>query len=118
LVQGGQGDLEQLFLNLATNARDAMPKGGRLSLAARNAGDGVEVTIADTGCGIPADHLERVFMPFFTTKENGNGLGLAICRSIGSGLSGKLDIASELGLGTRVRVILPTVRAADARDDA
>src|SRR6516164_2932295 len=106
-IQTGQGDLEQLFLNLATNARDAMPTGGILSIRTEAEGDHIAILIRDTGCGIPAEFMSRIQEPFFTTKKNGNGLGLSICRSIIWNAGGQMDIKSEPGAGTRVRVLLP-----------
>ena len=67
----------------------------------------VEISIADTGCGIAAENLPRVLEPFFTTKPHGNGLGLSICRSILWEVDGTLTIRSEPGNGTRVRVLVP-----------
>ncbi len=115
LVRGTQGDLEQLLLNLATNARDAMPDGGRLAIRVRADGDAVEIELADTGCGIAPAHIERITEPFFTTKSNGSGLGLSICRSIVWNMRGQMKVTSELGAGTRVRLRLPSVHAEGAR---
>ncbi len=106
-VRGGQNDLTQLFLNLFSNARDAMPNGGRLLARARRRDDGVDVEICDTGCGIRAEDLPRVEEPFFSTKADGNGLGLSICRSIVTDLGGDLRLTSEPGRGTNVRLRLP-----------
>jgi two-component system, NtrC family, sensor kinase len=106
-IQAGQGDLEQLFLNLTTNARDAMPTGGVLSIRADAEGDHVAILIRDTGCGIPGEFLSRIQEPFFTTKKNGNGLGLSICRSLIWNAGGQMDIKSELGAGTQIRLLLP-----------
>jgi len=111
VIRGKQGDLEQLFLNLVTNARDAMPGGGKLSIAGRRAGSMVEISIRDTGCGIPTEYLARIHEPFFTTKPNGNGLGLSICRSILWDMSGRLTIHSHEGKGAEVRVMLPVADA-------
>jgi PAS domain S-box-containing protein len=106
--------LRQLFLNLLTNAGDAMPQGGTLTLrtAADTLADGkpaVRIEVADTGVGIPAEHLDRVLEPFFTTKEEGKGtgLGLAICRRVVQDHHGALQITSEVGRGTTVRLLLP-----------
>ena len=74
-IQAGQGDLEQLFLNLATNARDAMPTGGVLSIRTEKFGDHIAILIHDTGCGIPPEVMSRIQEPFFTTKRNGNWPG-------------------------------------------
>jgi len=108
-IQVGQGDLEQLFLNLATNARDAMPTGGLLSIKTETVGDHIAILVRDNGCGIPAESMPRIQEPFFTTKKNGNGLGLSICRSIVWNAGGRMDIASEPGAGTEIRVLLPVV---------
>jgi signal transduction histidine kinase len=102
-----QGDLEQLLLNLLTNARDAMPQGGQLTIRARRSEQSIALTVEDTGVGIPAEHLSKVVEPFFTTKTDGNGLGLSICRTIVWQLQGKLDISSTLGVGTAVTVTIP-----------
>jgi two-component system, NtrC family, sensor kinase len=113
-IQAGQGDMEQLFLNLVTNARDAMPSGGVLSIRAENDGEQVAILIRDTGCGIPVEFMSRIREPFFTTKKNGNGLGLSICRSIVWNAGGQMEISSEPGAGTRIRVLLPSVGAKKA----
>jgi signal transduction histidine kinase len=113
-IYADRQQLRQVLLNLFTNAGDAMPKGGRLTPRVRPGRLGpdlpaVVIEVADTGTGIPADVLPRVFDPFFTTKEEGKGtgLGLAICRRIVDQHHGRLDIESELGRGTTVRVTLP-----------
>jgi two-component system, NtrC family, sensor kinase len=108
-IQAGQGDLEQLFLNLATNARDAMPAGGVLSIRTETLGDNIAILINDTGSGIPPEVMSHIHEPFFTTKHNGNGLGLSICRSILGNVGGRMDIESRAGAGTHVRVLLPIV---------
>ncbi|MBI1950935.1 MAG: HAMP domain-containing histidine kinase [Acidobacteria bacterium] len=110
-VPAGRGSLEQLFLNLLTNAIDSMPAGGRLKVAARVAGNRLEVRIADTGPGIPADQLKRIHEPFYTTKTEGFGLGLAICRSILWEIDGEMTIDSQPGRGTTVTVLLPLAPA-------
>jgi two-component system, NtrC family, sensor kinase len=114
LIKGGQGDLEQLFLNLLANARDSMPAGGQLSVQAQRSGGKVEVVIQDSGCGISPVHLPQIEEPFFTTKHNGNGLGLSICRSIIWEMQGDLKISSQEGVGTEVRVVLPMLEPAGA----
>jgi two-component system NtrC family sensor kinase len=106
-VHGVQADLDQLLLNLLTNSRDAMPQGGQLSVRARRQGGSVELVVEDTGHGIPPEHLVKIQEPFFSTKPDGNGLGLAICRSIVSQMRGLLDLRSTPGKGTRVAVVLP-----------
>lgn len=110
-ISAGRGSLEQLFLNLLTNAVDSMPAGGRLKVVARPAGDRLEVRIADTGTGIPAEQLKRIHEPFYTTKTEGFGLGLAICRSILWDIGGEMSIDSQPGRGTTVTVLLPLAQA-------
>jgi signal transduction histidine kinase len=110
-VNASHGGLEQLFLNLFTNALDAMPAGGRLRVTARPAGDRIEVRVTDTGAGIPTDQLKRIHEPFYTTKEEGFGLGLAICRSILWENGGDMTVDSVLGKGTTVTVALPVAAA-------
>ena len=106
-VACSQSDLEQVFLNLLTNAREATPHGGRIAVTVRSTNHAVEIAIADTGCGIPREHLPRILEPFFTTKPHGNGLGLSICRSVLWEVDGTMTIQSEAGTGTRVDVRIP-----------
>ena len=106
-VACSQSDLEQVFLNLLTNAREATPHGGRIVVSARSVERRVEISIADSGCGIPSENLARVLEPFFTTKQHGSGLGLSICRSVLWEVDGSLTIQSEPGQGTDVRVLVP-----------
>ncbi len=106
-VACGQSDLEQVFLNLLTNARDASSKGGNVTVRVEPQQDQMAITIADTGCGIAPEDLQRVFEPFFTTKVNGNGLGLSICRSILWEIGGTMSLHSEPRKGTRVQVTVP-----------
>jgi signal transduction histidine kinase len=108
--------LRQVFLNLLTNAADAMPEGGRLRLRAGvETADGqtlVRIEFADTGAGIDAEHLHRVTEPFFTTKPEGKGtgLGLAICRRVVEEHRGSMHIESQTGRGTTVALRLPASR--------
>ena len=106
-VACSQSDLEQVFLNLLTNAREATPHGGRITVTVRSADGAVEIAIADTGCGIAREHLPRILEPFFTTKPHGNGLGLSICRSVLWEVEGTITIQSEPGNGTHVHVLIP-----------
>ena len=110
-VACSQSDLEQVFLNLLTNAREATPHGGRITVTARSIEHQVEIAIADNGCGIAAENLQRVLEPFFTTKQHGNGLGLSICRSVLWEVEGTLTIHSEPGTGTEVRIVVPAAMA-------
>ena len=107
--------LRQLFLNLFTNASDAMPKGGTLTIrvAAQPEGKKIIIEIVDTGAGIPPEILPKVMEPFYTTKSEGKGtgLGLAICRRVAQEHGGTLDITSEgiHGKGTKVLITLSSV---------
>jgi PAS domain S-box-containing protein len=102
--------LEQVLVNLAVNARDAMPlEGGTLSIAVSGVDGGVRITTADDGTGMADDVRERAFEPFFTTKEagEGTGLGLATVHGVVTDAGGTVDISSELGGGTVVTIFLP-----------
>jgi signal transduction histidine kinase len=96
------------------NAADAMPDGGELRVALRpRSQGGIAIEVSDTGSGIPAEDLERVFDPFYTTKPagHGNGLGLSVVRSIVGDHGGDIDVRSELGVGTTFTIELPVSRA-------
>jgi PAS domain S-box-containing protein len=109
VVRGMEYKLQQVFLNLFLNARDAMPKGGWLSVSARMKGDEAVVEVGDTGIGIPPEHLARIYDPFFTTKGEGRGtgLGLSVTFGIVNEHGGTLSCESEPGHGTRFRLALP-----------
>ena len=109
VVQGMEHKLQQVFLNLFLNARDAMPKGGWLTIITREDRDGAIVEIADTGSGIPAEQLSRIYDPFFTTKEigKGTGLGLSITYGIVQEHGGTITCDSQVGQGTRFSIRLP-----------
>ncbi len=120
LVEVDSGQISQVIQNLVINARDAMPEGGTITISCANLkslageepattadGPHVRVTIQDTGCGIPADILDRIYEPYFTTKESGNGLGLAIAHSIVTRHGGQLTVESTPGVGTTFHVYLP-----------
>ena len=111
-----EGQIEQVVLNLAANARDAMPGGGRLELrTASESGRLWVLEVADTGVGIPVENLDRLFDPEFTTKAigKGTGLGLWIVRSIIQEAGGRIRFTSRPGKGTRVRIELPAALAVD-----
>ncbi len=109
LVQGIEYKLQQVFLNLFLNARDAMPKGGWLTIATREADPSASVEIGDTGSGISPEQLSRIYDPFFTTKEigKGTGLGLSITYGIVQEHGGTITCDSSLGQGTRFLLALP-----------
>lgn len=107
MVRGDPDALEQLLLNLLLNAVQAVEPGGQIAVSIVSDGNSVEVCIRDTGHGIPAALLGRVFDPFVSTKPEGTGLGLAIARQIAIAHGGDLRIASEEGLGSTVTLRLP-----------
>ena len=108
LVSADADQLQQVFLNLLLNARDAMPDGGELSVRTRYDAGRSEVVIEvdDTGSGIAPEHLAHVFDPFFTTKPagTGTGLGLAVCYGIITAHRGRIEVEPNNGQGTRVLV--------------
>jgi signal transduction histidine kinase len=108
----------QILLNLVRNALEAMPRGGTLAITARRAPDAVAFTVADSGPGIPPGDLERVFEPYFTTKEGGTGLGLAIALRIAEEHGGRLEAASQAGQGTAFVLTLPTAPTSPASPSA
>jgi PAS domain S-box-containing protein len=109
VVQGVEYKLQQVFLNLFLNARDAMPKGGWLSVSSRTTDGHAVIEVADTGVGIPAEHLARIYDPFFTTKPEGRGtgLGLSVTYGIVQEHGGTLVCESDMDQGTRFRLMLP-----------
>lgn len=126
-VKGDETQLHQVFMNLFVNARDAMPDGGKLMISATNldldpvsvsshldveTGPYILVTVTDTGMGIPADKLTRIFDPFFSTKQaqGGTGLGLSTVHGIIQSHGGFITVDTEVGKGTQFKVYLPAVR--------
>lgn len=108
LIEADPTQLKEALRNLMINAVQAMPEGGKLSLSASPApGDAVCIVVKDTGEGIPAENLERIFTPFYTTKAKGTGLGLAIVQKIVESHGGNIEVRSEVGVGTEVRITLP-----------
>ncbi len=99
--------LKQAILNLLTNALDAMPNGGELWISARRVADGCLLAVRDTGLGMPADRLELIFEPFYTTKGGGTGLGLSITHTIITSHGGRIEVQSREGEGTEFTVYLP-----------
>jgi signal transduction histidine kinase len=125
-VSADRSQIEQIILNLAANARDALPDGGTLRVATGNAriddavsgtrpcgvpGQYVVLSVSDDGVGIPEEIRERIFEPYFTTKENGSGtgLGLAVVKEIATAAGGHVGVSSEVSRGTTVRVFLPRI---------
>jgi two-component system, NtrC family, sensor kinase len=117
-IMGNSGKLQQVFLNLFLNAKEAMPNGGTLKVSTDN-GDGVRVMISDTGAGIAPEHLNRIYDPFFTTKakpgegqRRGTGLGLSVTYGIIQEHAGKIQVNSRQGEGTTFALEFPMMRKA------
>ncbi len=119
LIYGNAGRLQQVFLNLFLNARDAMPNGGSLRVSSSN-GDSVSVMVADSGSGIAQEHIQRIYDPFFTTKtapregqaNRGTGLGLSVTYGIIQEHAGKIRVESQPGAGTTFYLDFPLTRKA------
>jgi signal transduction histidine kinase len=116
VIAADRVSIQQVLLNLALNGMDAMedvesPAERKLTVGARALDEGVELTITDTGHGIPRDRLSKVFDAFFTTKKEGVGLGLAISRSIVEAHGGRIAAEDHDGHGATFRVVLPVGHA-------
>ncbi|MGQ9925251.1 MAG: sensor histidine kinase [Chloroflexaceae bacterium] len=115
IVQCDSGQITQVLINLLTNARDAMrdQEHGRIIISTRVIEDQLELSVSDTGSGIPAEMLDTIFQPFVTTKDvndhknSGTGLGLTICRTIVENHGGSIHVESEVGRGTTMIVRFP-----------
>ncbi len=117
-IYGNTGKLQQVFLNLFLNAKDAMPSGGTLMVSTQN-GHNVQVAVADTGTGISQEHIPRIYDPFFTTKSKpktghsgGTGLGLSVTYGIIQEHAGKIRVNSKPGEGTTFTMEFPLIRKA------
>jgi signal transduction histidine kinase len=106
-VRGDAHQLQQVFLNLLWNARDAMPEGGTVTVSLRARGPRITVTVSDTGIGMEEAVRLRATEPFFSDKEKGSGLGLAVVSRVIADLGGDVEIQSRVGAGTRVSIALP-----------
>jgi len=113
-MKGNPGKLQQVFLNLFLNARDAMEPGGVLEVVTRSGEAGVEVDVIDNGHGIPTENVSRIYDPFFTTKgaKKGTGLGLSVTYGIIQEHNGAIEVFSRPGEGTRFHMSFPAVRKA------
>ena len=113
-IKGDRTQLSQLIMNLVLNAYDAMkPDGGDLFVSTRISGDEISLSIRDTGTGMDAETVSRIFDPFYTTKESGKGtgLGLAIAQQVVETHGGRIYVDSQLGVGTEFRIVLPIAGA-------
>jgi two-component system NtrC family sensor kinase len=104
-----RNQLVQVLVNLVKNAVDAMPTGGTLTVTTRHQDDRVALSVRDTGCGIPAEQFDRIFMPFYTTKDpgRGTGLGLSVSYTIVKTFGGDIRVDSAPGIGSTFTVTLP-----------
>lgn len=111
-VNADEGQIQQAIIALATNAIDAMPNGGNLTFRAYSEEGRVVIEVQDTGIGIPADEMSKIFEPFYTTKEigKGTGLGLAVCYGIITEHGGRVSVRSSLGVGTTFSIYLPVLK--------
>ena len=112
-VSADGGQIQQAVIALATNGIDAMPDGGKLSFRSYSKGNRVIIEVEDNGTGIPPENVSKIFEPFYTTKEvgQGTGLGLAVCYGIISEHGGRISVRSNLGKGTTFSIFLPAVRS-------
>ncbi len=104
----------QVFMNLILNAVQAMDEDGVLTLETRRENGAFHICVGDSGCGIPEELRQKLFMPFVTTKEEGNGLGLSTVMKIVSGHNGTIEFESECGEGTIFTITLPAITTEDA----
>lgn len=115
-IQADRDLLHRAFQNLILNALDAMPAGGTLTVRTKRITGGVRVEVSDTGQGLTPEECQRLFTPYYTTKQYGTGLGLAIVQSVVSDHTGKIAVESEHGAGTTFRIDLPSVPKATAHE--
>ena len=120
VVHGNAGKLQQVFLNLFLNARDAMPSGGVLEVSSWTEGARARIEVADTGSGIAAEHVHRIYDPFFTTKaaRKGTGLGLSVTYGIIQEHGGSIEVSNRRTGGAIFRVELPLAMPGAARKPA
>jgi two-component system NtrC family sensor kinase len=111
VTMGDANQLKQAFLNVVNNAIQSMTEGGTIEMSTEQRGRDIIVTVTDTGPGIPPEVMSKLFVPFFTTRKSGSGLGMAVTRRIVENHGGNIDVESEVGAGTVVRISLPIVRS-------
>lgn len=106
-VSADEGLLRQALCNLIQNAADAMPQGGSLVITAERRGKEAEITVSDTGAGIARERIKKIFLPFYTTRDTGVGMGLALVHKVITSHGGRIEVASEEGKGTTFTVTMP-----------
>ena len=106
-VEVDTDQIRQVLMNMVTNAVQAMPEGGKLTIEARQKNSFLEMEIADAGCGISKETVDKIFDPLYTTRAKGIGLGLAVCKSIIDRHEGRIEVQSEVGKGTTFTIKLP-----------
>ncbi|MBN1113988.1 MAG: ATP-binding protein, partial [Oligoflexia bacterium] len=108
VIEADPLQIKETISNILNNAYDAVPKeDGKIDITTENRGDYIGIFIKDNGIGIPDEHMQKIFDPFFSTKAKGTGLGLAVCRQIVDFHKGKILIESKPGKGTTVNIELP-----------
>lgn len=112
-IEADQGELDQVLMNLLVNARDALERGGEIHVRTRSTSTTAEIAVSDTGCGIPAELMDRIFEPYFTTKPTGRGtgLGLSTVFAIVESIQGRIEVKSRPGQGTTFTLRLPLARS-------
>ncbi len=111
LTMGDANQLKQAFLNIINNSIQSMPDGGTIIVTSAQSGGNIVVSIEDTGPGIPGEVMSKLFVPFFTTRKTGSGLGLAVTKRIIENHGGDIEVMSEVGKGTTFNVSIPIVRS-------
>ena len=107
-LNADENDIKQLFLNLILNSIEALPEGGEVAVRLELLPDNrLRIEVSDNGPGIPPENLSRIFRPFYTTKIEGTGLGLATCKRIATEYGGEIQVQSEVGKGTKFLIELP-----------
>ena len=107
LLEIDETSIKRVFQNILTNAIQAMPEGGRLTIKGVTENDSLRISFIDTGVGIPPENLEKLFIPLFTTKSKGTGFGLPVCKRFVESHGGEICVESKEGKGSTFTVILP-----------
>ncbi|MFH1690821.1 MAG: ATP-binding protein [Candidatus Eisenbacteria bacterium] len=111
VTMGDANQLKQVFLNVISNSIQSMPDGGTIEISSEQSGQTIVVTVHDNGPGIPKEIMSKLFVPFFTTRKAGSGLGMAVTRRIMENHGGSVSVDSEMGKGTTVSLLIPIVRS-------